>query len=150
GAVADAALLVRLDLSLGDEILLGRARLKITDVIEAEPDRLSDGVAFGPRLMISDAALAATDLVQPGSLVRWTYAVRLPEHTSSERLQALIEQARADFPQAGWRVRSRLDAAPGLQRNISRFAQFLTLVGLTALVVGGVGVANAVRAYLDG
>ena len=55
-----------------------------------------------------------------------------------------------DFPQAGWSIRTRTNAAPALSSNIERFSQFLTLVGLTALVVGGVGVANAVRAYLDG
>ena len=57
---------------------------------------------------------------------------------------------RRDFPQAGWAIRTRSNAAPALSSNIERFSQFLTLVGLTALVVGGVGVANAVRAYLDG
>jgi putative ABC transport system permease protein len=54
------------------------------------------------------------------------------------------------FPEAGWSVRTRSNAAPALASNIERFSQFLTLVGLTALVVGGVGVANAVSAYLDG
>src|SRR5690606_9687957 len=55
----------------------------------------------------------------------------------------------AEFPEAGWSIRSRSNAAPALSSNVERFSQFLTLVGLTALVVGGVGVANAVRAYLD-
>ena len=57
---------------------------------------------------------------------------------------------RQKFPQAGWSIRTRNNAAPALSSNIERFSQFLTLVGLTALVVGGVGVANAVSAYLDG
>ncbi|TIN86425.1 MAG: FtsX-like permease family protein, partial [Mesorhizobium sp.] len=60
------------------------------------------------------------------------------------------DQAATDFPEAGWSIRTRSNAAPALSSNIERFSQFLTLVGLTALVVGGVGVANAVRAYLDG
>ena len=63
---------------------------------------------------------------------------------------ALRDRATAEFPEAGWSVRTRTNAAPALSSNIERFSQFLTLVGLTALVVGGVGVANAVRAYLDG
>src|SRR6185503_11678420 len=53
------------------------------------------------------------------------------------------------FPEAGWSIRSRHNASPGLKRNIERFTQFLTLVGLTALVVGGVGVANAVSSFVD-
>ncbi len=58
-------------------------------------------------------------------------------------------EAAARFPEAGWRIRTRANAAPGLARNIERFAQFLALVGLTALVVGGVGVANAVSSFVD-
>jgi len=149
GAVADPALLARLDLSVGDTVSLGRGTLRITDTIAAEPDKLAGGMDFGPRLMISDAALPSTDLVQPGSLVRWHYRVRLDPAPTLERLEGIVEDARKAQPDAGWRVRSRANASPGLQRSIDRFAQFLTLVGLTALVVGGVGVANAIRAYLE-
>ena len=65
-------------------------------------------------------------------------------------MTAIRDRAGAEFPEAGWSIRTRTNAAPALSANIERFSQFLTLVGLTALVVGGVGVANAVRAYLDG
>ena len=53
------------------------------------------------------------------------------------------------LPDAGWEIRSRGNASPQLERNINRFTQFLTLVGLAALLVGGVGVANAVKSHLD-
>ena len=53
------------------------------------------------------------------------------------------------MPDAGWEIRTRTNASPALERNIERFTQFLTLVGLTALLVGGVGVANAVKSHLD-
>uniref|UniRef100_UPI003BA9EB5B ABC transporter permease n=1 Tax=Stappia sp. TaxID=1870903 RepID=UPI003BA9EB5B len=149
GAVVEPELLVRLGLAVGDTFRLGRAELAITDTIATEPDRLSDGVNFGPRITISDAALEETGLVQPGSLVRWIYRIRLPQGTTTDEIATLEEEAKAAFPRAGWRIQSRAEAAPGLQRNIGRLAQFLTLVGLTALVVGGVGVANAVRSYLD-
>lgn len=149
GAVADASLLARLNLQPGDEIALGKTRVRIADTIEAEPDKLDGGLEFGPRLMISDKAVEDTGLVQPGSLVRWSYRVGLAPGTGDEKIAAITQSAGEKFPDAGWRIRSRANAAPGLQRNITRFAQFLTLVGLTALVVGGVGVANAVRAYLD-
>jgi len=149
GAVADLSLLARLDIAVGDTLDLGRARIRINAVIETEPDKLAGGLEFGPRLMISDAAIADTGLVQPGSLVRWHYRVRLAGTPSDAALERVIASAEADVPDAGWRIRSRANSAPGLQRNIDRFAQFLTLVGLTALVVGGVGVANAIRAYLE-
>ena len=119
-------------------------------MLETEPDKLASGIAFGPRLLITDAALRATGLVQPGSLVRWHYRVRLPDNNASDRaMQATAAAARAELPDAGWEVRSRTNASPELGRNIERFTQYLTLVGLTALLVGGVGVANAVKHYLD-
>lgn len=149
GAVAEPELLVRLGLETGDTISLGRATIRIAGTIAAEPDRLSDGINFGPRMIVSDAGLAASELVQPGSLVRWIYRLRLPAGTTAADIEQIEAEAGERFPLAGWRIQSRANAAPGLQRNIGRLAQFLTLVGLTALVVGGVGVANAVRAYLD-
>ncbi|MCA1244120.1 ABC transporter permease [Stappia stellulata] len=146
GAVVERELLVRLGLSVGDSFTLGRATLTVSDTIEVEPDRLSDGLNFGPRVIVANAAIDASGLVQPGSLVRQNYRVRLD---APDRLDAIIEEAEEAFPEAGWRIRSRANAAPGLQRNIGRLAQFLSLVGMTALLVGGVGVANAVRSFLD-
>ena len=148
GAVADMSLLARLGLEQGDTLTIGRATVRINDVIAREPDKLTSGMEFGPRLMISQAAIPETGLIQPGSLVRWHYRLRLDGGASDSDLQTVISSARDAFPEAGWRIRSRANAAPGLQRNITRFAEFLTLVGLTALVVGGVGVANAIRAFL--
>ena len=149
GAVVDLALLARLDVEVGDTLALGRSTVRITDVIATEPDKLAGGMEFGPRLMISDAAIGETDLVQPGSLVRWHYRVRMSPAPALGDIENVIEQVKAQQPDADWRIRSRANASPGLQRSIGRFAQFLTLVGLTALVVGGVGVANAIRAYLE-
>ncbi|WP_417671286.1 ABC transporter permease [Roseibium sp.] len=149
GAVADASLLARLGLETGDTLDIGKATVRISDTIANEPDKLAGGMEFGPRLMLAHEAMPDTGLIQPGSLLRWRYRVRLDGDSSDQALSRVIETAGEDFPQAGWRIRSRANAAPGLQRNINRFAQFLTLVGLTALVVGGVGVANAIRAFLS-
>jgi putative ABC transport system permease protein len=149
GAVADPSLLARLGANVGDTLSLGRATIRIAGTIANEPDKLSGGMEFGPRLLISDAALPETGLIQPGSLVRWHYRVRMDPAPNLETMEEVVEEAKAAQPDAGWRIRSRANASPGLQRSIDRFAQFLTLVGLTALVVGGVGVANAIRAYLE-
>ena len=87
--------------------------------------------------------------MQPGSLVRWHYRLRLPAGTrATAPSPSLEQQARADFPNAGWDIRTRNKASPQLERNVERFSQFLTLVALTALLVGGVGVANAVASHL--
>ncbi|HEY3029252.1 MAG TPA: FtsX-like permease family protein, partial [Bradyrhizobium sp.] len=150
GAAADSTLLARLDLKLGDHVTVGSATFEIRSVINSEPDKLGGGVGLGPRFLVSEAGLRATELLQPGSLVRWTYRVRLPANASGDRAAAaLANDARSTLPQAGWEIRSRDNASPQLERTINRFTQFLALVGLAALLVGGVGVANAVKSHID-
>ena len=149
GAAADPALLARLDLKTGDRITIGNAVVELRAALTGEPDKLAGGIGFGPRVLMSDAALRASGLLQPGSLVRWRYRLRLPATASSDGALASIEkQAQAQFPDAGWDIRTRNKATPQLERNVERFSQFLTLVALTALLVGGVGVANAVASHL--
>ncbi len=150
GAAVDPALLARLDLKIGDRVTVGGAPVELRARLVSEPDKIADGIGFGPRLIISQEALQATGLVQPGSLVRWTYRLTLPQALSTEEGMTQIEaEAKRVLPEAGWNVRTRLNADPRFARNIERFTQFLTLVGLTALLVGGVGVANAVRGFVD-
>jgi putative ABC transport system permease protein len=150
GAAVDSTLLARLDLKVGDRINIGSAAFQIRSVVGAEPDKLAGGVGLGPRFLVSEAGLRATELLQPGSLVRWIYRVKLPDTAADDRsATALIDDARSALPEAGWEIRSRSNASPQLERTISRFTQFLTLVGLAALLVGGVGVANAVKSHID-
>ncbi|MBB3164397.1 ABC transporter permease [Rhizobium laguerreae] len=146
GAVAAPLLLDRLGLAIGDELLLGNVKLSITGTVKTEPDALSEGFGFAPRLLVSRQALQASGLIQTGSLVEHAYKIRLDDKGSMSGIQA---RASKEFPSAGWAIRTSDRAAPSLTENITRFSQFLTLVGLTALIVGGVGVANAVRAFLD-
>jgi putative ABC transport system permease protein len=150
GAAVDSVLLARLDLKIGDRVTVGSATFQIRSVLKTEPDKLGGGVGLGPRFLVSEAGLRATELLQPGSLVRWIYRVKLPDTASGARAAtALADDARATLPQAGWEIRSRDNASPQLERTINRFTQFLTLVGLAALLVGGVGVANAVKSHID-
>jgi len=150
GAVADATLLARLNIEPGAQFKVGDATLELRAELTGEPDKLAGGIAFGPRLMLSQDALRATGLIQPGSLVRWLYRVRLPEGDAPERVVAdVIAQARAQFPDAGWDIRSRFNVSPQLEKSIEQFTQYLTLVGLAALLVGGIGIANATKAFLD-
>src|SRR6202045_3122007 len=145
GAAADPTLLARLDLKLGDSVTVGSATFQIRSVVDAEPDKLAGGVGFGPRFLVSEAALRATQLLQPGSLVRWIYRVKLPDNAASDRAAtALADDVRSALPEAGWEIRSRGNASPQLERTISRFTQIDPLVGITELLVGGAGVANAV------
>lgn len=147
GAVVERAILARLGVAVGDRIQVGDADYALRGVIEAEPDRSANVFTLGPRVMVAIESLPTTGLVQPGSLIRWQYRIALPLETDGPRF---IEDLKSRFPQAGWRMRGMADATPGLQRWVDRIAMFLTLVGLTALLVGGVGVANAVRSFIDG
>ena len=149
GAAAPQALLDRLAIEPGARLRVGSTEVELRAIIESEPDTLSDGFGFAPRLMIGMAAMDAADLRRPGSLYEEGVKLRLAPGTTDEALRALRDEANAAFPNAGWSIRDRTRAAPALSRNITRFGQFLTLVGLTALIVGGVGVANAVRSHLD-
>jgi putative ABC transport system permease protein len=150
GAAADPALLARLDLEPGAAIKVGQATIEIRAALASEPDKIAGGIGFGPRLLISQDALRATGLVQPGSLVRWHYRLQLPEGDATEAtVSSVVAAAATEFPEAGWDIRTRTKASPSLEQDVERFSQYLTLVGLTALLVGGVGVANAVKSHLD-
>ncbi|WP_102960723.1 ABC transporter permease [Mangrovicella endophytica] len=148
GAVAAPELFDQLGLKPGSVIRLGTAEIELRAILTREPDVLAEGLIFAPRLLVSTDAIRSTGLIQPGSLVSYSYKLALNRGPATAK--AAEEEAKTRFPDAGWNIRSADRAAPSLQRNIERFAQFLTLVGLTALIVGGVGVANAVTAYLDG
>ncbi|SEG59877.1 putative ABC transport system permease protein [Methylobacterium sp. 190mf] len=149
GALADPAMLTRLDVKVGDRIALAGHDVAIRGTIVSEPDKIAGGIGFGPRLMVSEPTLRATGLVQPGSLNRWSYRLVLPPGTPDADLDAAQARIRAATPEAGWEIRSRTNADPRFAKSIERFTQFLTLVGLTALIVGGVGVGNAVHAFVE-
>ncbi len=146
GAIADPNLFRHLGLTVGGRIRLGEAVVELRAEMVHEPDRVASVLSFGPRLMISSDAVPETGLVQPGShvhyMLRATYG---PDFQYVPWKQVLLEQ----FPSAGWNLRNVEEAAPGVRRFIDRLSLFLTFVGLTVLLVGGVGVANAVTCYLD-
>lgn len=150
GSVVEQTLLDRLGVGLGDTVKVGDLETQIRAIIEREPDKLSGGMAFGPRLFVSGEAVRASGLIRPGSLAQFHYRVKLPEaQRSNAAVAAFVDETESRFPQAGWRIQDRSDSAPSVRRFVKRVALFLTLVGLTALIVGGVGVGNAVTSYLD-
>ena len=147
GIVAEQALVERLNLKPGDLVRLGSLDTVFRATLVGEPDRLSGGLNAGPRVMIAQAGLADTGLMQLGSLANHGYRILTPPDTS---ISSLRDRANAAFPQAGWRIREASESSPQIKAFVERLALFLVLVGLTALVVGGVGVSNAVKGYLDG
>ncbi|MBV6634125.1 MAG: ABC transporter permease [Alphaproteobacteria bacterium] len=148
GAVVEEGALIRLNLEIGDRVVLGQADMTITDVIAREPDRASGGTfTLGPRMMVDLAAMDDTGLMQEGSLIYFLYRLDLNDGVSVDEARRAIAD---NVPAAGWRVRDFRNASPALRNFIERLTMFLTLTGLTALLVGGVGVGNAVKGYLDG
>lgn len=146
GAVADQELLSQLDLALGERISVGDVELELRATVEREPDRVVSAFALGPRLMVSMEALEESGLLLPGSMVRRDFNIKLPPGADAERF---VRDMRAAFPDAAWRVTDYTHAAPGVRRAVDRLGLFLTLVGLTALLVGGLGVAGGVDGYLS-
>ncbi|MGI9386767.1 MAG: ABC transporter permease, partial [Methyloligellaceae bacterium] len=136
-AIVEPLLLERLGLAVQDKIKIGNAEVRISGILAHEPDRLAGGAAFGPRVLMSIETLKTTGLVQPGSLIRWRYNIRLPDSQSAAAPDFKTFRERLDerFPQSGFSVRDRRDPTPGVKRIILRFAMFLTLVGLTALLI---------------
>lgn len=146
GVVLDVTLADRLDIAVGDPLKLGDAEFELRALIEVEPDRANYGFQLGPTAMIHWAALDATGLVETGSLLDYYTKIALPSGTAIESFETDIKAA---FPDRAWRLRTHKTSAPGIRRVVEQMGAFLTLVGLTALAVGGVGVGNAVRAWLD-
>lgn len=147
GAVADSNLLKRLGVGIGGQLKVGTAILTVTGTVKNEPDRVASVLSFGPRLMVSMAALEESKLVQPGSQVHFHTRLLLKDGVSFSEWREALD---TEFPTAGWRVRAPDEAAPGIRRFIERMTLFLSFVGLTALLVGGIGVTNAVGGYLEG
>lgn len=145
GAVVEEGLLHRLNADVGAIVRIGDADFEIRARILREPDRVASVFALGPRFLAHSDAFPETGLLLPGSLVRHIYRIRLNAESDASRFSDTAERR---FPEAGWRVIGPDDAAPGIKRFINNITMFLTLVGLTALLIGGLGVANAIKSYL--
>jgi len=147
GAVVENSLLQRLKLNIGDGLKIGDITLKVNAVLRYEPDRDLRPFTLGPRLLVSCDSLEASGLLRPGSLVTYTQRLRLADPKGDEPLVSRLNEA---FPEAGWRLRTRRNAAPRVTSVLDRMGTNLSLLGLSALLIGGLGVAGAVRGYLRG
>lgn len=141
------ALAERLRLRRGDRFRVGAADLTVAGVIADEPDRLGEGFTLGPVAIITMATLPATRLVQPGSLYETRYRLRL---LAGRDPAAVATAFRTRFAAGGWESKTRDRASPGASRFVGRMGEFLTLVGLAALAIAGIGVGNGVASFLAG
>jgi putative ABC transport system permease protein len=148
--LAERALLDRLGLDVGSRLSIGDAEVEIGGILGKQPDRLADRLAYGPRVLMSLDTLDRTNLVQPGSIIRWIYRLKLDGKRGDDRqaLQAVRTAISEKFPQSGFQIRDWTDPAPSLRQDARRFNQFIGLVGLTALLLGGIGVGSAIGGYM--
>jgi putative ABC transport system permease protein len=146
GAVPAEAIATRLGLNEGDTVNIGNVAYEIRGITVREPDSSSAGFQLAPTIIVSQDSMEETGLITFGSLVEYNYRFKLPDGADSQLFEETIK---ADFPESEWRVRDKTGGGGQTQRFIDRMGQFMTLVGLTALLVGGVGVSNAVHGYLN-
>lgn len=151
GAVADPVLLSQLGLAVGDRMRIGETEVTVLATLVNEPDAVADRLTYGPRVFVSHATLGKTQLVQPGTLVRWRYAVKLDPTASGQPvdLAQFRSVAKAELASSGFVMADRRDPSPQVTRTLDRLRQFLTFLGLAALFVGGVGIANAVATFIE-
>lgn len=146
GVALEPLVAERLGLQVGERLRIGEESFVLAALIRVEPDKVATPALLGPRALIPLASLPATGLIQPGSLVQYEYRIALPPGVAPRTFARDFQAAHDD---GGWRVRDATQAAPGVNRMLDRVASFLTLAGLTALLVGGIGVATGVRSWLD-
>jgi len=145
GAVVQESLLIRMGLTLGQSLTIGQATFRITGIVRTEPDRMANAFSLGPRVLIAQDGLRATDLVKLGSRVRERYLLKTP---ASTKIEPLLYELRSRLAADSARVSTYREAQPQLKQFLEQLTRYLGLIGLTALLVGGIGVATSVRAFL--
>jgi putative ABC transport system permease protein len=144
GAVVADEFLIRLNAHVGDTLRLGGRNFRISAVLAQEPDRITAGAGLGPRVMISQAALAETALVGPGSRVSERLLVKLPEQAATAAVRAQLESALPDAQVMDFR-----EGNPALSRGLDNATAILSLICLVAMVLGAIGVAMSMHAHLE-
>jgi len=142
-----ATALERLGIAVGDSFKVGTITLRVAGVIADEPDRLSEGFQLGPTIITAGDIPARAGLLQPGALYQSKHRVAFAD--ASRDPEAVEEALATAFPNAGFDFRTRDRASPGADRFVRQMSDFLTLVGLAALVIAGIGIAGGVSSYLD-
>ncbi|MGA3102691.1 MAG: FtsX-like permease family protein, partial [Terracidiphilus sp.] len=151
-AIVADEFLIRLNAHVGDTLRLGGRDFRISAVLKQEPDRITAGMGLGPRVMISEASLAPTGLLAPGSRASQRLLVKLPDAppkgVSAEAETAAVRtQLEAALPDA--QVMDYREGNPALTRGLDNATSILSLICLVAMVLGAIGVAMAMHAHLE-
>lgn len=145
-AFLDPGAAERLGVQPGETFTLGTQEVLVAGIIEEEPDRLSEGFALGQTVIVPIELPEAAGLVAPGSMYQSKTRVAFNSDYDAEGVENAIEEA---FPGSGYDIRTKDRASPGAERFVSRMGEFLTLVGLAALVIAGIGIGGGVNSYLE-
>lgn len=151
-AVVADEFLIRLNAHVGDTLRLGGRDFRISAVLKQEPDRITAGMGLGPRVMISESAMATTGLLAPGSRASRRLLVKLPDAppkgvTMDAETAAIRAQLEAALPDA--QVMDYREGNPALTRGLDNATSILSLICLVAMVLGAIGVAMAMHAHLE-
>lgn len=143
----ESALSERLEASKGDAVTIGEQDFIVAGIIASEPDRAGGSTfAVGPRTLLSLSDMGKTGLILEGAQIYYHYKLALD---NPEALQAVQQEFKEKFTGGGWRLLDYTNASPTIQSFLDRLSLFFTLVGLSALLIGGVGIGNAVRVVLQ-
>ncbi len=145
GALIDVDLQKRFDIKTGSIIAIGDLEYQVRGVILHQPDAAVQGIKFAPTVIVGGESLDDSGLIKAGSIVRYDYRVKLDSGVDPELWRSRFEQR---FGSDQYQIRTRNESVPGLDRILERVGLFLSVISVTALVVGGVGIGNAVKSYL--
>lgn len=144
GVLVRPELLTALDVRVGDAIVIGQLTFTIRGVIANEPGRRIGDFSLGPRIMIDIADLDATGLLAIGSRARRVLLVRVPERD----VQPLVRQLRSDFKDQFVNARSFRSDDDEIGRDFDRAENYLSLVGLVIVILGGIAVSSVTRVFV--
>jgi putative ABC transport system permease protein len=145
GVLVDPSLLPSLGVDVGGTVALGEGRFTVRGVVTSVPGDVGMRAAFGPRVFLAARDVPATGLLTFGSRARYETLLKLP---SSVDAQKLADKHRAALARERVNVRTVSEDQRNLNNSLGRLGRYLSLVGLVALLLGGLGVASAVHALL--
>jgi putative ABC transport system permease protein len=145
GVVVQESLLIRMGLTVGARLKIGEGQFLITGVIRTEPDRMANAFSLGPRVLMSQEGLRSTELIKVGSRIRERFLLKIP---STMPPDPLLYELRGRLASDSARISSYREAQPQLKQSLEQLTRYLGLIGLTALFVGGLGVATSVHAFI--
>ena len=144
GVLVRPELLTALGLKVGDALAIGKSTFTIRGVITTEPGRRVGGFSLGPRVLIDYDDLASTGLLSVGSRARHILLVRVPEG----RIESLVAALRSDFREQFVGARSYRSTDDEVGRDFDRAENYLSLVGLVIVILGGIAVSSVTRVFI--